>query len=234
MLEVNDRRKRIIPFIKPAADVSTAEGRWKGSDTVRVLGISGSMRASRYTYTLVDRVICEMRSIDSGVEAEIINIIDKNINPCRVLCSAHCSGKPFQCSVSDDCAEILHRMMQADALVIGAPLYFRAPPSKFHMLIERLIALFFNLETLGDGTVESPLKGRPCGLIGVAEYSNPHQMLEYLHDFCMLLRMKPVTIDRFPYLGVAGQGDINRDAIFHPFDRAKDLAYAIMKQAGKL
>ncbi|MGV8125052.1 MAG: flavodoxin family protein [Candidatus Xenobiia bacterium LiM19] len=201
---------------------------------MHVLGISGSMRANRYTYTLVERVIGGMKSIDSGVEAEIINIIDRNINPCRVLCSAHCSGKPYQCSISDDCAAILHRMMQADALVIGAPLYFRAPPSKFHMLIERLIALFFNLETLGDGSIESPLKNKPCGLIGVAEYSNPHQMLEYLHDFSLLLRMKPVTIDRFPYLGVAGQGDIYNDRIFHPFDRSKDLAAAIMRQAGKI
>jgi multimeric flavodoxin WrbA len=192
------------------------------------------MRTNRYTYTLVERVISDMKSIESGVEAEIINIIDRNINPCRVLCSAHCSGKPYQCSVSDDCAAILQLMVQADAIVIGAPLYFRAPPSKFHMLIERLIALFFNLEMLGDSSIESPLKNKPCGLIGVAEYSNPHQMLEYLHDFSLLLRMKPVTIDRFPYLGVAGQGDIYNDRIFYPFDRAEDLAAAIMKQAGKI
>ncbi len=197
---------------------------------MHVLGIVGSMRVNRHTNTLVNKVISDMKSIDSSVEADVIHIVDKVINPCRVMCSGHCSSKPFQCSISDDCNEILHRMIQADALVIGAPLYFRAPPAKFHMLIERLIAVFFNLETQGSGDTESPLKGKPCGLIGVAEYSNPQQILEYLHDFCLLLKMKPVVIEKFPYLGVSGQGDINRDTIFHPFERAGDLAHAILKE----
>lgn len=200
---------------------------------MRILGLVGSMRVNRYTNTLVNQVILDMKKTDSDVEAEIIQIADKVINPCRVLCSGHCSGKPFQCSISDDCTGILHRMIQADALIIGTPLYFRAPPAKFHMFIERLIALFFNLETQGKGNIESPLKGKPCGLIGVAEYSNPHQILEYLHDFCLLLNMKPVVIEKFPYLGVSGQGDINNDHIFHPFERSRDLAGAVMKEAGK-
>jgi len=198
---------------------------------MHVLGIVGSMRVNRHTNTLVNQVIRDMKSIDSDVEGEVIHIIDKVINPCRVICSGHCSSKPFQCSISDDCIEILHRMMEAEAIVIGAPMYFRAPPAKFHMLVERLIAVFFNLESLGDGSIESPLKGKPCGLIGVAEYSNPHQILEYLHDFCLLLKMKPVVIEKFPYLGVAGQGDIYKDTIFHPFERSRDLACAILKES---
>jgi hypothetical protein len=49
-------------------------------------------------------------------------------------------------------------------------------------------------------------------------------ILEYLHDFCTVLGMRPVLLDRFPYLGIAGQGDIDRDRIFQPFQRAKELA----------
>ena len=52
---------------------------------------------------------------------------------------------------------------------------------------------------------ESPLAGKPCGLVGAAGYSNPHGMLEYLRDFCTVLKMRPVRLDRFPYLGVAAQ-----------------------------
>jgi len=39
--------------------------------------------------------------------------------------------------------------------------------------------------------------------------------------------MRPVLLDRFPYLGVAGQGDIGRDKIFQPLAKAKELAAAI-------
>jgi len=133
----------------------------------------------------------------------------KTIHPCRVVCSNYCSNNPYPCSISDDAVEILQMMIKADVLIIGAPLYFRAPPAKFQAFIERLISIFFFFETQGDEVEESPLKGKPCGLIGVSEYSNPHQILEYLFDFCTVLKMKPVVLEKFPYMGVAGQGDVN-------------------------
>ena len=197
---------------------------------MQVLGIVGSMRKNGHTHTLVKQVISDMKLADSNVTAEVVHIADKSIHPCRVVCSGYCSNHPYQCSISDDATDILRRMVQADALVIGAPLYFRGPPARFQALIERLISIFFFQETQGSGDEASPLIGKPCGLIGVAEYSNPHQILEYLHDFCTVLKMRPVVLGKFPYLGVAGQGDIREDAIFKPFERSKDLARALVKE----
>ena len=196
---------------------------------MHVLGIVGSMRKNRHTNTLVNRVISDMKRIDADVIADVVYVADKTIHPCRVVCSDYCSNNPYQCSISDDATETLHGMMKADVLVIGAPLYFRAPPAKFQALVERLISIFFFKEIQGRGDEESPLAGKPCGLIGVAEYSNPHQILEYLHDFCTVLKMRPVVLERFPYLGVAGQGDINEDEVFHPFERCQDLADALVE-----
>ena len=197
---------------------------------MQILGIVGSMRKNRHTDTLVNQVIGDMKRIDPGIVADILYIADATIHPCRVVCSNYCSNHPYQCSISDDATAILQRIIEADALLIGAPLYFRAPPARFQALIERLISMFFFHETQGSGDDESPLKGKPCGLIAVAEYSNPHQILEYLHDFCTVLKMRPVVLERFPYLGVAGQGDVHRDTVFKPFERSKDLASAIMRE----
>jgi len=197
---------------------------------MHLLGIAGSMRKNGHTNTLVSRVISDMKRIDSDVLADVVYVADKTIHPCRVVCSGYCSNNPYQCSISDDAIEILNWMVKADALVIGAPLYFRAPPAKFQALVERLISIFFFRETQAGSDEESPLAGKPCGLIGVAEYSNPHHILEYLHDFCTVLKMKPVVLERFPYLGVAGQGDINDDEVFHPFARCKDLAGALVEE----
>jgi len=160
--------------------------------------------------------------------SRVIQITDTNIQPCRVTCSSYCATNNYECSINDDVNNILLQMIQADVVIIGTPLYFRAPPAKFHTLIERLISIFFFKESQGIGQEKSPLQGKPCGLIGVAEYSNPHQVLEYLHDFCMLLHMNPVRIQRFPYLGVAGQGNVKQDVIFKPFERAKELAESIV------
>jgi len=195
---------------------------------MHVLGIVGSMRKNRHTDTLVKHVIREMQAIEPHLDFDIVYIADQTIHPCRVVCSSYCTSHPYECSISDDVNSILDQMIQADALVIGTPLYFRAPPAKFQAWVERLISRFFFYESQGQRFVPSPLKGKPCGLVGVAEYANPHQILEYLHDFCTVLKMRPVLLDTFPYLGVAGQGDVENDSVFHPFARARELAERIV------
>lgn len=195
---------------------------------MRILGIFGSMRKHRHTDTLVRQVLAEVQRIEPAVVADVIYPADMPVHPCRVVCSSYCSNHPYHCSIADDAADILPRMAEADGLVIGAPLYFRGPPAGFQALIERLISIHFFYETQGTGHEGPPLKGKPCGLVGVAEYSNPHQVLEYLHDFCTGLKMRSVLLDAFPYLGVAGQGDAGEDETFKPFERARDLAIALV------
>ena len=195
---------------------------------MRILGIVGSMRTHKHTHTLVHTVISAVSGQKPTTSTEIIHTATKTIHPCRVTCSQYCRQHPFQCSRQDDVTGILEAMCRADALVIGAPLYFRAPPAHFHTFVERLVAMFFYNETAGK-KAESPLKNKPCAIIGVAQYSNPHQVLEYLHDFCLLLGMRPVPLARFPYLGIAGQGDIRQDHTFRPFERCRDAASALQE-----
>ena len=195
---------------------------------MQVLGIAGSMRKKGATARLVRRVLDEMEQMDETVSAEFVQVSEHVIQPCRVTCSAYCCSHPYQCSIDDETAGILARMVQADALVIGAPLYFRAPPAHFQALLERLVSMFFFYESQGEASVPSPLAGKLCGLVGVAEYSNPQQILETLHDFCLVLKMRPVRLSHFPYLGVAGQGDIEADQVFDPYLRAKELAVTLL------
>jgi multimeric flavodoxin WrbA len=194
---------------------------------MKILGIVGSMRKNRTTNTLVERVIAEMEALNQSASSEILYTADLQIHPCRVVCSAYCIKHPYRCSIDDDLSAVLERMSRADILIMGSPLYFRAPPAQFQAFAERLISIFFFQETQGGGNFKSPLLGKPCGLIGVAEYSNPQGILEYLHDFCTVLGMRPVLLDSFPYLGVAGQGDIRKDTTFQPLERAKELAAAV-------
>jgi multimeric flavodoxin WrbA len=155
------------------------------------------MRKNRHTNLLVNSVIDNIKAALPDATAEIIYPVDKNIEPCRVTCNKFCSENSYKCITADGAAETIEAMIKADAVVIGTPLYFRSAPSKFYTLVEKIIAIFLNYEAGGKAAVESPLKNKPCGLAGVAEYSNPHQMLEYLHDFCTLLNMNPVRISIF-------------------------------------
>jgi len=190
------------------------------------------MRKKQNTETLVQRVISEMALVDATVTSDVIYTPDLDCQLCRVVChEANCSAHPFRCSIADDVMNVLDRMQEADAIVIGAPHYFRGPPAGFYAMIERMQSMAFFYEAAGHSHEGSPLANKPCGLIAVAEYSNPHVVLEYLHDFCLLLKMRPIELPSFPYLGVGGHGELPKDEIFHPFARSKELAERLVAAA---
>jgi len=194
---------------------------------MHIFGLVGSMRKDRHTDFLVRKVIQEVCDRHPGSTSEITHILDCQVKPCQVTCSKFCGANSYQCLHPDSAAQVIESMKSADAIVIGTPQYFRAPPSMFHTLMEKIIAIFFNHQTGSTEQIPSPVANKPCGLVAVAEYNNPHQMLEYLHDFSTLLNMNPVRLPTFPYLGVAGQGDILEDKIFLPLERCSELAASL-------
>ncbi len=199
---------------------------------MKVLGIAGSMRRNRNTDALVGAILDVMTRIEPSFEADVVHTADLDVHPCRVVChEAHCSVERFRCSISDDVGGVLDRMVEADALILAAPQYFRGPPAGFHTLIERLISMAYFHETAGHPAEGSPLLGKPCGLVGVCEYSDPQLILEYLRDVCALLSMNVVQLRTFPYLGVGAHGAVDQDEVFRPLDRTAELATGLIDAA---
>ena len=199
---------------------------------MRVLAIVGSMRTDRTTMALVRRVTEAMQDEAPCLATEIVQAAERTFAPCRVTCSTHCSTHPYQCATADDVHAVLEQMIEADAVILGAPQYFRAPPAHFHAFVDRVQSMFFFHEAAGGARIPSPLAGTPCGLVATAEYSNPHAILEYLHDFATLVGMRPVLLDRFPYLGVGAHGDPEDDDVFRPLERARELGIALARATG--
>jgi len=198
---------------------------------MHVLGIVGSARKGQQTERLVRAVLDDVAEAIPATSIDLLHTVDLAVAPCRVQCSSFCTTHPYRCSVPYDAGEAFDRIAAADVVVIGTPRYFRGPPAGFHTLAERLTSMAFFYQSQGAGDAPSPVAGTPCGLIGVAEYSNPHHLLEYLVDFATLLGMFPVRVERFPYLGVGCHGDAERDEVFAPLERAKELATALSEAA---
>ena len=75
-----------------------------------------------------------------GAETEYIDIYDLQCTGCR-SCLA-CKRKEAQrcrCFWKDDLSPILEKIMHADALIIGSPIYYGHTTSGFHALSERLL-----------------------------------------------------------------------------------------------
>lgn len=196
---------------------------------MRIVSINGSMMTQDPTEVLIDAVVARLRHHLPEVEHQSLSVNGMNIMPCEMTCAEFCSSSGFTCRLDDDVNQCLRDMEAADVVLIGAPLYFRVPSAKFHTLAERLIAIFYNMEKSGGvENVHSPLYNKPCVLIGVAEYTSPNHVLEYLQEFCHVLKMRPVMLPRFPYLGIGAQGPLANDRVYQPLDRAQEMGDAVM------
>lgn len=198
---------------------------------MNIVSISGSIGGHDGTDTLISAVAERLRETVPEAVHTPIAVRDLQLLPCEMVCSDYCAASAFTCRLDDDVNGVISALEGADLVIIGTPLYFRVPPAKFHMLAERLISVFYNRERSGGvENAHSPLYNKPCVLIGVAEYTSPNQVLEYLQEFCHVLKMRPVMLPRFPYLGVGAQGPLTEDRIFQPLERAADMGDAVLAQ----
>lgn len=79
---------------------------------------------------------------ESGAEVEKVNLFDLNVQRCTACLkcrSAHV------CHLTDDVDALFHRLAAADALIVGAPVYWSAPPSVLASLYERLTGYLVDL-----------------------------------------------------------------------------------------
>ena len=75
----------------------------------------------------------------AGAETEYIDLYDLHFTGCR-SCLA-CKRKGMQrnkCYWKDDLSPLIDKILQAHAVIIGAPIYMGVPTAHFHALYERL------------------------------------------------------------------------------------------------
>jgi multimeric flavodoxin WrbA len=100
---------------------------------MKVLAINGSARGTKgNTQILLDTVGKALK--EKKIDFEIIVLADKKLNPCKAC--GGCAGKK-KCVQDDDINAIYQKMVEADGIVLGSPVYFGNVTSRMQMLIER-------------------------------------------------------------------------------------------------
>ena len=169
-----------------------------------LLGINGSMRKDGNTNILLDAVLKSAKKANPKVKTKILQMSQLDIKPCN-SCYEKCSIKPCRCVVKNDDFDIIcEEMKAADAIVIGTPLYFNIP-ARLTAMIERMVCLsyFFRMRNFKE---PHPLADKPIGLIAVSAENDTMPVLQHLLNFALFLKMKPVFIDAYPYIGISGRG----------------------------
>lgn len=77
----------------------------------------------------------------AGASVEYINLVDINYKGCMscFACKRKGSTTNGLCALKDDLRPVLERILQADAVIIGSPIYYSYPTGMFRNLLERML-----------------------------------------------------------------------------------------------
>lgn len=101
-----------------------------------VLILSGSPRRGGNSDLLCDQFMKGAQ--EAGNDVEKINVATKKIGYCRAC--YYCKNHAGVCSIKDDMAEILDKMLSVDVIVMASPVYFYAIDAQLKALIDRSVA----------------------------------------------------------------------------------------------
>jgi multimeric flavodoxin WrbA len=106
---------------------------------MKVMAFNGSPRKKKWnTITLLDNALQGARS--AGAETELVQLYDLSFSGCISCfsCKKLSRKEDGVCAVQDDLTAILDRVKEADALIIGTPVYYGSESAATRAFLERL------------------------------------------------------------------------------------------------
>ena len=102
---------------------------------MQAIGICGSPRQGGNTEILVRR--CLDRLAAAGIGTELVHLGVSTVKPC-IACGACRKTQDLTCSIKDDdFAPILAKMLAADIIVVGSPVYYGSATPQTMALLDR-------------------------------------------------------------------------------------------------
>lgn len=141
---------------------------------MKILGIACSPRKGGNTEVLVEEVLANAK--DLGAEVELEFIADKNIAPCDGCESCMATGK---CKVEDDMQELYTKLLEADGIIFGTPVYYWGMTAQAKALLDRTFIF----------RRERPLRNKSAGVVVVARQRGVSETLAAFFNYFYVQRM---------------------------------------------
>jgi multimeric flavodoxin WrbA len=192
-----------------------------GIKLVKVLGIIGSPRKDSDTDFLVKKALKASNNVGSDVE--FLNIGSMNIEPC-IACDI--CKETGECAIYDDMSLITKKLLEANGIIIGSPVYFGNVSSQIKIFMDRTRPLRMDFK----------LKDKIGGAIAVGASRNGGQetTIAAIHKFFLIHDLIVVgdgsPIAHYGGTGFAGvRGDVINDA--YGVETSKNLGKRVAKLA---
>jgi multimeric flavodoxin WrbA len=128
---------------------------------MKILAISCSPRKNGNTAAMLEKALEAAKA--EGAEVELFSIAGKNMQPCDGCWGCTKEGK---CHIQDDMQILQDKMIAADGIIFGTPIYFWGMTAQAKTVIDRTISLNQPGRTLNNkvcGVVAS------CGSLGMVD-----------------------------------------------------------------
>jgi len=133
----------------------------------KILAINGSHRKGKNTEALLLAVLEGAK--EAGANTKLVELVDYNIKPC--LGCNRCLRKP-QCSITDDdMGRLAQKLLGADGIVLGSPVYFSNVTGRMKVFMDRTRWLYLS---------KSMLSGKVAAAVTHAALRNGGQELAHL------------------------------------------------------
>lgn len=112
---------------------------------MKIMAINGSPRKKWNTGTMLANALEGAAAAYAGAETELINLYDYKYHGCISCFECKRLGGPSygKCVVKDDIQPILQRVVEADGVIFGSPIYFSDVTGMMRCFLERLLFSHF-------------------------------------------------------------------------------------------
>ena len=119
---------------------------------MKILVLNGSPKKQSDTFRMTERFLRGLNNVSEN-EVHVVNVIDKNVAPCRG-CFGCWQQMEGHCLINDDQNEILDLYRTSDLILWSFPLYCYGMPSHLKAVLDRTIPLVkMAMREEQDGTV---------------------------------------------------------------------------------
>ncbi len=188
---------------------------------MKVLLINGSPRQQGNTATALAEVAKQLSK--DGIESEIMWIGNKPIRGC-VACG-QCAAKGLgRCVFDDDiCNKISEKFEEANALIVGSPVYYGQPNGALLSIIQR--AFYSN---------GSNIAGKPAASIAVCRRGGATAAFESLNMPFQMMNMPIVTSQywNIVYGRAAGEAAMDKEGLQTMRTLARNMAWLLKSTNG--
>lgn len=141
---------------------------------MKILGVVCSPRSHGNTEVMIQEALTSAQ--EAGAEIELLTLAGKTIAPCDA-CNA--CLKTGECRIKDDMQEIYTKLLEADGIILGTPVYFWTVTAQAKALMDR--TWLFR-----EGR---KLRGKIGGIVVVANRAGGTSAFSVLNNFLSYHRM---------------------------------------------